>query len=425
MKIVCAPSGFEFERFDSDLQIVLFGRAETSKQGSSGEAVLREVLRQKLVPSDRAWDLLSIALSVVSADLAGHRKKSPDGWTRELELIIAVQDPSFWNKHSEQVESLLCFLTTDRWSVSFIDGGFSPNPDYQDNPPTQDCVALLSGGLDSLIGNIDLVEDGRTPFAVTQTVRGDGHKQTTFAEILGGGLRQFKANHNATVPDPETPSSQRSRSIIFLAYGVLVASTLEKYKNGDRVELYVCENGFISINPPLTSGRVGSLSTRTTHPVVFSILQDLLDDAKLNVEIKNPYRLKTKGEMLVACRNQGLLKQLASKTTSCGRYLVFGHKHCGRCVPCLVRRASFLTWGVEDETHYVHTKLGIRNEENAGYDDVRSALIANIESKEIGVHKWLGSALSSERIKDKSDVKNMIERGLNEIGNLLNHYGVK
>ena len=36
------------------------------------------------------------------------------------------------------------------------------------------------------------------------------------------------------------------------------------------VTLYMCENGFISINPPLTDARLGSLSTRTTHPVYLS-----------------------------------------------------------------------------------------------------------------------------------------------------------
>lgn len=106
-------------------------------------------------------------------------------------------------------------------------------------------------------------------------VRGDGEKQVAFAAEIGGGLRHFQANHNADVPDPENPPSQRARSIIFLAYGVFMATTLARYHAGDEVTLYVCENGFIALNPPLTGGRLGSLSTRTTHPIVLSLLQQV------------------------------------------------------------------------------------------------------------------------------------------------------
>jgi integrase len=75
--------------------------------------------------------------------------------------------------------------------------------------PAEDCVALLSGGLDSFIGNLDLVANGKRPFAVSQTVRGDAENQRAFAKLMGGGLRHLQINHNTDVPDPETPPSQR------------------------------------------------------------------------------------------------------------------------------------------------------------------------------------------------------------------------
>ena len=109
-------------------------------------------------------------------------------------------------------------------------------------------------------------------------------------------MRHLQLNHNANVPDSENPPSQRARSIVFLAYGVLVATTLARYHTGESITLYVCENGFIAVNPPLTGGRLGSLSTRTTHPVVLSSLQHILDAAELRVKIVNPYSFKTKGE---------------------------------------------------------------------------------------------------------------------------------
>src|SRR5207247_7649660 len=110
---------------------------------------------------------------VTAADLAGHRSASADGWTREFELEVAVADPGFWNSQRDLIRSLLGSLTTDRWNVSFIDGGFSPDPPPKPLLPPEDCVALLSGGLDSFIGNLDLAAAGRWPFVVSQIVRGD------------------------------------------------------------------------------------------------------------------------------------------------------------------------------------------------------------------------------------------------------------
>lgn len=70
-------------------------------------------------------------------------------------------------------------------------------------------------------------------------VRGDGEKQVAFAAEVGGVFAISSANHNADVPDPENPPSQRARSIIFLAYGVFMATTLSRYHAGEIVTLYV------------------------------------------------------------------------------------------------------------------------------------------------------------------------------------------
>ena len=193
----------------------------------------------------------------------------------------------------------------------------------------------------------------------------------------------------------------------------------------EEVTLYVCENGFISINPPLTGGRLGSLSTRTTHPVVLSLLQQILDAAGLRVRIINPYHFKTKGEMLRECQDQDLLEAHAFQTTSCGRFKQFGYKHCGRCVPCLVRRAAFHAWKGEDPTYYVYENLAQDDDEHARFDDVRSALIGIAECGEMGTTRWLGSTLSSNLVTDKQELMRTVERGLREIQVLLTGLGVR
>lgn len=426
MKLICAPRDYAFKDSAEALDVVLYGRADRPTRGSAGAAIKDQIVRRNLHPTPRAWDFLSLALAVTAADRAGHRTKSPDGWTREFELEVAVADSAFWNKHRELVCSLLGFLTTDLWNVTFIDGGISPKPPNKPVLPPEDCVALLSGGLDSFIGNLDLVASGKRQFAVSHTVRGDAKNQCTFAKAMGGGLRHLQINHNVNVPNPETPSSQRARSLIFIAYGILAATTLKQYHAGTGVTLYVCENGFISINPPLTEMRLGSLSTRTTHPVFFGLIQKLLDIAGLRVRVENPYQLKTKGEMLRDCADKGLLRGHATDTTSCGRYLEYGYKHCGRCVPCLVRRAAFRAADIMDDTTKYHFgNLGRDDKDYAGFDDVRSTAMAIAEVKADGLESWLGTSLSTTLLGDVALLQAMVGRGLDELGSLLKFHGVK
>lgn len=425
MRLICAPKEYPFAGAGDELEIILYGSADVQIRGKAGEAIKERIRRQKLAPAALAWDFLSLALSVTAADLAGFRTSSPDGWTREFELQIAVSKPGFWHTRRGLVQKLLSFLTTDLWTCNFLGGGFAPPAPAKPVLPSEDCIMLLSGGLDSFIGGIDLVANGKKPLAVSQTVRGDKENQQLFAQMLGGGLRHLQLNHNAEVPDQENPPSQRGRSLIFIAYGVLAATTLQRYHDGEEVALYVCENGFISINPPLTGSRLGSLSTRTTHPVFLRFIQELLTAAGLRIRIENPYQLKTKGEMLREACDQAVLHQHGHETTSCGRYKQFGYRHCGRCVPCLVRRAAFFAWDGKDSTVYVHRDLGRDDANHAGFDDVRSVAMAVAEVQDAGLENWIGTALSTALLGDVTALQLMVGRGLEELGVLLKHNGVK
>lgn len=302
-----------------------------AERGSAGAAVRTEVRRAGLSPARRAWDLLSIAMSVMAADAAGLRAQSPDGWTREFEMEIAVCEPAFWNGVSGLLADALAFLTTDRWSFRSSRAARRRRCRLG-SLGCRRTVVLLSGGLDSLSGAIDLAARGDRRVAISETVRGDGEKQIDFARRIGGGLRHFQLNSNASVPG-EDDTTQRARSIIFLAFGVVVASALRPYRAGGDLLLYLCENGFIAVNPPLTGSRIGSLSTRTAHPNFLSLFQDVLDAVNIGVSVVTPYEAMMKGEMLGECADQTLLRELAGISTSCGRFQRWNYRHCGRCVP--------------------------------------------------------------------------------------------
>jgi len=420
MKLICVPSENILDITESgDLLVSLYGRNEDSNIASAGAAIKEEIVRRKLFLEARAWDLLSIALSVITADFAVPRDNSPDGWSREIKLYVAVNDANFWSSQKSEIEALLRFLTTDPWDINFLEGGLLPTPPRNPAVLPQDSVVLLSGGLDSLIGAIDLVAGGKAPVAVSQTVRGDGEKQTLFAKKIHRGLEHLQLNHNAKAPGINE-RSQRARSIIFLTYGVLAATSLKRYHEGQVIPLYVCENGLISINPPLTADRVGSLSTRTAHPVFLNKFQNLLNTAGLHVQIINPYQFKIKGEMLKECADQVFLRQHAHISTSCGRFAKFKLRHCGRCVPCLIRRAAFNAWGIPDTTDYVYKDLSINDSDHMHFDDVRSAVMGNAEAQNVGLERWLAPSLNSFILGDITSYQQTVGRGLQELRDFFN-----
>jgi hypothetical protein len=171
--------------------------------------------------------------------------------------------------------------------------------------------------------------------------------------------------------------------------------------------------------------RLGSPSTRTTHPFHMSKLQEVLDLAGLSVKLVNPYQYKIKGEMLAAVRNQPLLKQLIGSTTSCGRYARTGFRQCGRCVPCLARRASFVKWRVADTTPtYKYDVLGTPGRRFRDFDDVRSVAVAIHTVDTRGVEEWVGGALNSALIGDTALAQGVTEQGLDELRKFLQAQGV-
>lgn len=69
--------------------------------------------------------------------------------------------------------------------------------------------------------------------------------------------------------------------------------------------------------------------------------------------------LYTKGEVLQSCKNAALLRRLARLTVSCshpeqGRFEHQPYGNCGYCFPCIIRRASLHTIGLDFAGDYRH-----------------------------------------------------------------------
>lgn len=369
-----------------------------------GHTLLHEVKKLPQPPSVRAWDLLSIALAVYGTDRFIPRRDSPDGWTRILALEVEVVEPDPWSAQAAQLADALRFLTGDIWYLGFRAGGQQP-PNFTSSSTDRDCACLFSGGLDSLIGAIDLTAAGRRPLLVSQASPKEGKIQRHLANRIDLDEYRFQGRVTERAAPPYEPSS-RARSVLFFAYGALAAAGLGG-------ELFVPENGLISINPPLTRRRIGSLSTRTTHPHFVSSLQAVFDHVGLGITMTNPYTHKTKGEMLAQCGP--ISAQIASASYSCGKGKRL-NKHCGRCVPCLIRRAAFFKAKIADSTDYAADNLA----RHATNDDVYAARLATAALAHRDIARWAAEAgpLPTDLVRRTAHV-DVVRRGLEELRDYL------
>ena len=329
--------------------------------------------------TDEALDLLYISLMVFCVDRSVGRKKQEDAWTRNLELYIPVRAYEKWERSKSILINALNFLTGDHWTIHFRERvAITKDEDsykkgrwryrHSVRKIDTDVFCMLSGGLDSFIGAINLLKDGKRPIFVSHYGGGKGVKK--FQDKVVGLLKdqysivperffRFYAASQNGVED-----TTRSRSLMFFAHAIVLASGI-----GHHVDLYVPENGVISLNIPLTVMRLGSLSTRTTHPYFMGMLQEMLTGLDIDISLVNPFQMQTKGEMMKTCKDLDFLNAHYQDTLSCshpdqGRWTGDAVGHCGECLPCTIRKAAIKAAGLDDVTTYRHhyeTETGIES----------------------------------------------------------------
>jgi hypothetical protein len=396
---------------------------------------LTDLKSKNVFPSEIGLDLLVTAAHVYAADTRISRAtESDDAWTREIRVVVPVSDVPRWNAAAPLVPRMLNFLTGDRWTVQFRPRPTKftqlvPPADFITPPFTG--VNLFSGGLDSLIGAIDRLEGGAVPLLVSHAAEGAVSKsqddcfeclKNHYTKSRFDRLRTWMVFPQNLVRNVASEETTRGRSFLFFALGVFAASGLRQ----DFV-LYAPENGLIALNVPLDRLRLGALSTRTMHPFYLARWNELLAALGIPGRIKNPYWNKTKGEMVMACRNRPLLKDIAPSTLSCasptkGRWQGHGTQHCGYCLPCLIRRASLA--GIGDPTTYTISNLRaeVWDPRNATGEQIRSFQYA-IDRLRVrpGIEKLLihkpGPLSDDPTIL--GDLAGVYKRGLEEVGSLL------
>ena len=375
--------------------------------------------------ADVAIDLFYISLMIFYADRRVKREAQDDAWTRYFELYIPVKSEDKWNACKQVLTEALNFLTGDYWVIHFRSWIPITNEEYRYRKGRQrfrrsvrkinsDIFCMLSGGLDSYIGAINLLNEGKNPVFISHYGGGKGVKK--YQDMVVGSLTtHYSISRNRffrfyAAAQNGKEDSTRSRSLMFFAHAIAVASGMNHH-----VDLYIPENGMISLNIPLTVMRIGSLSTRTTHPYFMSLLQQLITKIGLDITLINPFQFLTKGEMMTKCLDQDFLNRHYQITLSCshpdqGRWSGEEAGHCGECLPCTIRRAAINAAHLEDISYYRHN-----------YDTPTGKELLQSYKLGLSIPKNSMAAIQmSGPIKvNQQEYANLYERGIQELKNLI------
>ena len=344
--------------------------------------------------TDEAMDLFYISLMVFCVDRSVSRKKQEDAWTRDLELYIPVKAYEKWGHCKSILINALNFLTGDHWAIHFRERVTTTDDEnkyikgrwrYRRSVRKidSDIFCMLSGGLDSFIGAINLLKDGEKPIFVSHYGGGKGVKiyqdkvinsLKTQYSIDSKRFFRFYAASQSGVED-----TTRSRSLMFFAHAIAIASGI-----GHHVDLYVPENGVISLN--------------------------------INISLVNPFQMQTKGEMMRTCKDLDFLNAHYQDTLSCshpdqGRWTGETVGHCGECLPCTIRKAAIKAAGLNDATVYRH-----HYETEIGFESLQSYKLGLATPKD----SYAAIQMSGPITDHINDYVSLYERGIKELENLIN-----
>jgi 7-cyano-7-deazaguanine synthase in queuosine biosynthesis len=295
-------------------------------------------------------------------------------------------------------------------------------------------ISLFSGGLDSAIGAIDSLNRGEALLlASTAGERQTAGPQNRVFEALKMAFPDAVLEHvhqSVVIPSAlkeHGENSQRARSILFLAFGTFIASCFAP----NQVPLTVAENGLIALNVAPRANRMASNSTKTTHPFFLARVRETLKALGIGMDLREPYRFVTKGEM-VAAADPVALARIMPETVSCAKAAQLFHQrtgllHCGSCAACIIRRAAIAAgWKGADPTPGYFYTPNLAGEtvlaDNSRGGDIRAFKaaadkLAADQSRAL-VDVYRSGPMSDVRL-DIGRYASVYARGLGEVGSLL------
>ena len=317
-------------------------------------------------------DLVRIASYIYAADQKIPRGSEKDvygaRWTRKMHFVIPVSDPSRWSNPEikEELIDTVGFLTGDSFSFDFVRG--TP-PITQDklldsnsmsSKETPDCVILFSGGSDSLCAVIEkVVSEDRHPILVShRPLALMNSRQANLTNLLRQRFPNWYFPRISVWVSLQGAKAgeytQRSRSFLYSCLAIAVSS-----QTGAN-EIFLADNGVVSLNAPTNAQLVGTTASRTTHPKFLSRVQSFAN--KLygnNLSITNPLQYRTRTEILEILRANNC-PELLEETVSCAHSRQTKMSpHCGVCSQCIDRRFATVAAHLEAYDPAVRYKVDI------------------------------------------------------------------
>lgn len=426
-RIVCRLNQNDtFSKVDADFTVDLFSKNEYRYTFWDDN---KRKLYQCNSFSKSSIDLLNISLMVYYADRKIQRKKEDDAWTRQIKLYMPVLELDIWNQNKDLLEKMLSFLSGDVWSFEFRERELNQKEENafkgikrQKRKHFPKAICMLSGGLDSFIGAIDILNKEKDIWFVGHYGGGKGvisYQKNVIKKLISQYQLSDEQFFNFYAsPLKGIEDTTRTRSFMFFAHAIILGSMAN-----DNITLYIPENGLISLNIPLTNTRLGSSSTRTTHPYYMRLLQQLLINLEIKVKLYNPYQFKTKGEMISECNDSVFLKANISETMSCShpdlaRYSKEPPSHCGNCLPCVIRRAA-IEYAYENDNSNYRDK-NFRN--TSASENLRSFKLGIRDYVNNNIDTALSIQISGPIVDELDRYCGIYRRGMNELKTLLDKY---
>lgn len=395
-----------------------------------------ELRKQNIYPTESGFDAIVFGILVYMADMKiSRRSQAQDSWSREISLTIPVFDEK-WFIYKNHFERMLKFLTGDLWTIDFVhrEERLAQEEKIGQRTDVYNSASLFSGGMDSLIASINCMEQEQPTLLISHAgearVR---HWQTDLMSVLDekyGDIPHGNAYYWTNLDGVEFPEAgsdlnQRSRSFLFITIALFAMSGTKSC-----TQLMMPENGLIALNVPLEYLRLGSHSTRTTHPFYLKLWNEIVSDV-FGYSIINPYWNKTKGEMAYECLNAEVLKMAMGQSYSCSSVNSVSiqsgkSNHCGHCLPCIIRRAAMhRAFGCFDPSDYMDNKVTelVNNREAKG-EQIRSFQYAierlkqNPRAKYALIHKPGPLEMNEEYLNELSEV---YYRGLMEVDDWIRY----
>lgn len=313
---------------------------------------------------DISKDLLRIATYVYVADTSVSKGGSTDiwgtNWRRKFHFKIPVLKPDIWSDTTvkSQLQNILEFLTDDHYDFTFLKWQDPIRQIFLDLFKTAnegigaDAVVLFSGGLDSLYATGMLaINEKRKPLLISHlSTNKIASRQRSIIEAIPDTCKSYTdwtfphwAVRISRQGSEGKERTQRTRSFLYATLGVTAAHALKVS------DVFLCDNGIVSINLPPSAQTIGAMASRTTHPKYIRTYNELMKTLRMP-SIKNTLFLFTKADVVSGLRNIKL-EPLIPLTVSCARtHSMTKHQpHCGACTQCLDRRLATVYSDLESQ----------------------------------------------------------------------------